>query len=78
MMNNFTTEDLLRYSYNETSAAQTAEIKAALQIDFELQEKLQVITSAQNRLEKLQLSPSQRSIDAILQYAEKNVAILST
>jgi hypothetical protein len=77
-MNNITTEDLLRYSYNETSTEQTAEIKAALQIDFQLQEKLAVITTAQGRLEKLQFSPSQRSIDAILQYAEKNVAILST
>lgn len=44
-MHNFTPEDLLLYLYNETSPAQTAEIKAALETDWSLREKFEVITS---------------------------------
>jgi len=43
--------------YNETSPSQTAEIKAALESDWSLREKFEVITSAQKRLEALKMSP---------------------
>ena len=77
-MHNFTPEDLLQYLYNETSPAQTAEIKAALETDWSLREKFEVITSAQQRLEALKMSPSQQTIDNILNYAERSVTELST
>ena len=76
-MHNFTPEDLLQYLYNETSPAQTAQIKAALESDWSLREKFEVITSAQSRLEALKMSPSQQTIDNILSYAEKAVAELT-
>ena len=76
-MHNFTPEDLLQYLYSETSPTQTAEIKAALETDWSLREKFEVITSAQKRLEALIMSPSQQTIDNILNYAEKAVAELS-
>jgi len=76
-MHNFTPEDLLQYLYNETSPAQTAEIKAALETDWSLREKFEVITSAQKRLEALKMSPSQQTVENILIYAEKAVAELS-
>ena len=76
-MHNFTPEDLLQYLYNETSPKQTAEIKAALESDWSLREKFEVITSAQKRLETLKMSPSQQTIDNILNYAEKAVSELS-
>ena len=76
-MHNFTPEDLLLYLYNETSPAQTAEIKAALETDWSLREKFEVITSAQQKLEALKMSPSQQTVDNILNYAEKAVAELS-
>lgn len=76
-MHNFTPEDLLQYLYNETSPARTAEIKAALETDWSLREKFEVITSAQSRLEALKMSPSQQTIDNILSYAEKAVAELT-
>lgn len=76
-MHNFTPEDLLLYLYNETSPAKTAEIKAALETDWSLREKFEVITSAQKRLEALKMSPSQQTVDNILNYAEKAVAELS-
>ncbi|HEX2683937.1 MAG TPA: hypothetical protein VHL77_08385 [Ferruginibacter sp.] len=76
-MHNFTPEDLLLYLYNETSPSQTAEIKAALENDWSLREKFEVISSAQKRLEALKLSPSQQTIDNILAYAEKAVSELT-
>ncbi len=76
-MYNFTPEDLLQYLYNETSPEQTAQIKAALETDWSLREKFEVITSAQSRLETLKMSPSQQTIDNILSYAEKAVAELT-
>ena len=76
-MHNFTPEDLLQYLYNETSPAKTAEIKAALETDWSLREKFEVITSAQKRLEALKMSPSQQTIDNILNYAEKAIGELT-
>ena len=76
-MHNFTPEDLLLYLYNETSPAQTAEIKAALESDWSLREKFEVITSAQKRLVALKMSPSQQTIDKILNYAEKAIGELT-
>ena len=76
-MHNFTLEDLLQYLYKETSPELTAQIKAALETDFSLREKLDLITSGQSRLEPVKLSPSQQTIDNILSYAEKAVNELS-
>ena len=75
-MHNFTPEDLVQYLYKETSPEQTAEIMAALENDWSLREKLEVIMAAQKRLEPLTLSPSQQTIDNILAYAEKSIGVL--
>ena len=76
-MHNFTQEDLLLYLYNETSQKQTVEIKAALETDWSLREKFEELILAQKNLETLQMSPSQQTIDNILNYAEKAVSELS-
>jgi hypothetical protein len=76
-MHNFTQEDLLQYLYKETSLVQTAEIKAALETDWNLREELELLTSAQNNLKALEMGPSQRTLDAIFNYAEKAVSELS-
>ncbi len=70
-MHNFTPEDLLQYLYNETSQEKTVAIQQALEADWTLREKLEVITAAQMRLEKLSLSPRSETIDKIMAYAEK-------
>lgn len=76
-MHNFTPEDLLQYVYKETSPIQTAQIKAALETDWSLREKFEVISSAKQRLETLKMSPRQEVIDNILNYAEKAVSELT-
>ena len=72
-MYSFTPEDLLQYLYKETSPEKTAEIKAALDSDWSLREKFEVISSAAKRLEPIKLSPRPQTIDKILNYAEKAV-----
>jgi hypothetical protein len=59
--------------YKETSPEKTSAIKAALETDWILREKFEVMASASNRLEKISLSPRTQTIDFILNYAEKSV-----
>jgi hypothetical protein len=77
-MHSFTPEDLLQYLYKETSTEKSLAIKAALETDFGLQEKFDVIKSAHERLEKLSLSPRKTAVDNILRYAEKAVKEITT
>jgi len=77
-MHSFTPEDLLQYMYKETSIEKTAAIKAALESDWSLREKFEVISSGFNRLEAIKLSPRKQTIDNILSYAEKAVEELAT
>jgi len=70
-MYSFTSDDLLQYIYGETSTAKTAAIKAALQNDWSLNEKLELLMTSKKELEAVSFSPSAKSIDNILKYAEK-------
>ena len=76
-MQSFTTEDLLQYLYKETSPEKTSAIIAALESDWSLREKFEVITASSKRLEAISLSPRQQTIDFILHYAEKSVEELT-
>ena len=76
-MHNFTPEDLIQYLYKETSPERTAEIMAALENDWSLREKLEVIIAAQKRLEPLKLSPGQQTLDKLMSYAEKAIGELT-
>jgi len=72
-MHSFTSEDLLLYIYGETSQETTAAIKAALQIDWSLQEKLNLLTASIEELDTISFSPDKQSVANILNYAEKAV-----
>lgn len=76
-MHSFTQEDLLQYLYNETSTQQTAAIKAALEEDWNLREKFELLRASQHTLETIKLSPRQQTIDNILSYAEKSIEAVS-
>ena len=68
----FTPEDLLRYLYKETSPAMNRAIEAALEEDWTLREKLEVLkTSAQN-LDRIVESPRTEVIMNIMQYARES------
>jgi hypothetical protein len=71
MDHKFTPEDLIQYLYKETTLAQSAAIEKAMEQDWTLREKFEVIKKAHQRLEKFVLSPRTESILRILKYAAK-------
>jgi hypothetical protein len=70
-MLSFTSEELVQYLYNEAPPEQNAHIQLALQHDWNLREKYELLRHAQKRLGTVKFSPSRRSIDHILHYADK-------
>lgn len=70
-MHKFTPEDLIQYLYHETSPSKSAEIKAALENDWTLREKMDVLVSAKQKLEPVSLSPRTETINNILEHAER-------
>lgn len=69
-MPNFTTEDLLVFMYNEMNPNQAAEIELALQTDWALKQKYQVLREAQEKLSQIPLrSPRQTTVNNIRKYA---------
>ncbi|HMO31525.1 MAG TPA: hypothetical protein PKE63_01945 [Lacibacter sp.] len=69
MTSKFTPEDLLQYLYKETSPEETAAIEQALTEDWTLREKLEVLQSAQRRLEAFRCSPRTETVLKVLHYA---------
>ena len=68
-MLNYTTEDLLLYLYRETSDKESENIRVALENDWDLKEKYDVLKNAMLALDKMVESPRAESIKAILNYA---------
>ncbi|NML19665.1 hypothetical protein HHL16_02215 [Pseudoflavitalea sp. G-6-1-2] len=67
----FTPEELVQYLYNETSPEKTAAIEAALQEDWTLREKLEVLKSSKKTLNTLTESPRPEAIMNVLNYARQ-------
>ncbi len=73
-MTNFTPEDLLLYLYNETSDEQTEAIEASLKNDWTLREKLNVLKTSMQRLDKITQSPRTEVVLNVLNHARERVA----
>lgn len=69
----FTQEDLLQYVYGETTPEIASAITEAIQNDWQLKEEYQQIMLVRSQLDTVRLSPSRKSIDAIMDYARKAV-----
>ena len=74
-MNNFTPEDMIRILYNEMSAEETAAIQAALESDWTLMEKFEVLKAAQEHLNSVKFSPRPDAIHAIMMHADETRAV---
>lgn len=73
-MANITQDDLLNYLYKEGSAEKIEYIEQLLETDIDLQERIEVLKTAKSRLDQIKLiSPNSRSVDNILNYAERSV-----
>ena len=70
-MTNFTPEDLLLYLYKETTPEQSAAIEAALKKDWTLREKLSVLKTSMQRLDKIKKSPRTEVVLNVLNYARE-------
>jgi len=77
-MYSFTQEDLLQYLYKETSTEKSAVLRAALETDWILRERFEIISAAINSLEKLELSPRKIAVENILNYAKRMIKQLPT
>ncbi|MBL0234289.1 MAG: hypothetical protein IPQ08_11560 [Chitinophagaceae bacterium] len=71
-MTNFTPEDLLLYLYNEASAEQHKAIEEALLKDWTLREKLNVLKTSMQRLDKSVVTPRTEVILNVLNYAREH------
>ena len=69
MTKTFTENDLIRYTYGETSENEKNEIENAAICDSEMDEELRFLKSIYNDLNKLIISPSDLSISKILKYS---------
>lgn len=70
-MTNFTPEDLLLYLYKETSSKKAEAIAAALQKDWTLREKMQVLIASMQRLDKITQSPRTEVVLNVLNHARE-------
>lgn len=70
-MINFTTEELVKYLYNESSQKQAGKIKLAVQSDWNLRDCYEKLLSTKSDLSELTFSPRQQSVNRILEYASK-------
>ena len=67
----FTPEELVQYLYNETSPERTADIETALQNDWSLREKLEVLRNSMQLLNRGLESPRPEAVLNILNYARE-------
>ena len=77
-MHNFTTEDLIQFVYNESSAQKATAIKIAIETDCAFREKYDEVMSTYQILQKLNFSPLKKSIDKIVAHAEKSAQRLTS
>jgi hypothetical protein len=73
-MTKFTPEDLLLYLYKETSPEQTAAIEVVLKKDWALREKLSVLKTSMQRLDKIVDAPRTEVVLNVLNYAREHIA----
>lgn len=73
-MYSFTTEDLLQYLYNETSNEKSNAIQSAINTDWALREKMEILKASHDQLNQVPvLSPSNKTLENIFNYAEKAI-----
>ena len=70
-MMKITSDDLIKYLYNETSEQKSATIQTALQTDWSLREMYEQLLNSQSELKKIKFSPRRETVNKILEYASK-------
>jgi hypothetical protein len=76
-MHNYSPEDLILYLYKETSPDATAAIEKALEEDWTLREKLNVLKTSMERLNSITVSPRTEVILNVLRQARTGEKVSS-
>ena len=71
MIKTFTQNDVVRYLYNETTAKEQIDLKQALLCDAELQATYKELSVIKNQLEQGLKEPSEKVVNAIIDYSRK-------
>lgn len=69
MIRTITQNDVLRYTYNETSQLENKQIQNDILINDDLSDTFYEVSETKSILDSISLEPSQKSIDAILAYS---------
>jgi hypothetical protein len=70
MTKTFTRNDLIRYIYQETTESEKQEIEQELLLDNKLFEEYKNLAEVSMELDRIELSPSQKTINKILNFSK--------
>ncbi|MEQ8470324.1 MAG: hypothetical protein RIC35_04025 [Marinoscillum sp.] len=70
MTKTFTENDLVRFLYDELNKIEKEALESALLTDLDLQSELENLRSVMKDLDKVSYSPSQRSVNKILEFSK--------
>jgi hypothetical protein len=70
MTKTFTRNDLIRYIYQETTESEKKEIEQELLLDNKLFEEYKNLAEVSMELDRIDLSPSQKTINKILNFSK--------
>ncbi|MGB4772143.1 MAG: hypothetical protein WBP58_11815 [Chitinophagaceae bacterium] len=74
-MKQFTTDDMIRFLYNEMTTEETQQFLQAIQQDWTLREAFEQLKQSKDSLGSSVASPRKSTVNAILQYAELNEGV---
>lgn len=74
-MPSYTTEELIQYIYQETTAEKTQAMQKAIESDWNLKEKFDALRESMKQLDTVITSPREQSITAILNYARRTAVV---
>ena len=74
VMNLITTEDMIRFLYNEMTPDETLQMIAALTTNWKIKVQYEALKASMEELDSLIVAPRRQVIDRIMQYAEQEVA----
>ncbi len=71
-MMNYTTEDLIRYLYNDCSEQESIDMEKAIQQDWDLRDEYNALKESMQQLDNMIEKPRAKSVLAILNYAKSS------
>ncbi len=77
MDKNSTQNSLISFLYHETTATENLNFRQILEIDTELSDEFQQLSTAYRNLPKAQFNPSTAALQSILKYSQQTAVVRS-